>query len=81
MTNSNSGGPRPAPSDINPRFSNWKKSTKSDSGGNCVEVATDASGAIGVRDSKNPVGAILVFNAKEWRAFADAARKGFFDLS
>jgi hypothetical protein len=38
----------------------WRKSTRSSGGGNgdCVEVA-DLTDAIGVRDSKDPSGAIL----------------------
>lgn len=34
----------------------WRKSSKSDSGGQCVEVRNDLSA---VRDSKNPTGPTL----------------------
>lgn len=39
----------------------WRKATASQANGNCVEVATLPDGTIGVRDSKNPTGAVLVF--------------------
>ncbi|MFE0379117.1 DUF397 domain-containing protein [Streptomyces inhibens] len=32
----------------------WRKSSYSSGGGNCVEVASIASGTVAVRDSKNP---------------------------
>ena len=47
----------------------WRKSSRSDTQGNeCVEVA-DLSGLIGVRDSKDPDGPKLTFDAADWRAF------------
>ncbi|TML24423.1 MAG: DUF397 domain-containing protein, partial [Actinobacteria bacterium] len=49
-------------------------------GGNCVQVADNIPGVIGVRDSKDPDGAVLVFTPVEWRAFIDGARDGEFDL-
>ncbi|WP_405089268.1 DUF397 domain-containing protein [Micromonospora sp. NBC_01392] len=48
----------------------WRKSTRSGtSGGNCVEVAGDLPGGVGVRDSKDPSGPVLVFGPTTWRAF------------
>jgi hypothetical protein len=47
--------------------------------GNCVEVRP-VTGAIAVRDSKNPDGFVLSYNAKSWRAFTLAARLGQFDI-
>lgn len=48
----------------------WKKSTRSGaSGGNCVEVADNLPGFVGVRDSKDPSGPALVFGPTAWRAF------------
>jgi len=55
----------------------WHKSTWSGSGG-CVEVAT-AEGAVGVRDSKDCQGPVLVFNRIEWDAFLAGVRDGEFD--
>ena len=46
---------------------------------NCVEVAF-ISGAIAVRDSKNPTGPALVFTPGEWDAFVGGAKDGEFDL-
>lgn len=56
----------------------WVKSSLSYSNGNCVEVASLPDGEIGVRDSKNPDGAVLRFTRDEWRAFLGGARNGDF---
>ncbi|MFI7431212.1 DUF397 domain-containing protein [Micromonospora sp. NPDC049836] len=48
----------------------WRKSTKSgNNGGDCVEVADNLPGVVGVRDSKDPTGPVLTFAAPAWRAF------------
>ncbi|SBT52084.1 DUF397 domain-containing protein [Micromonospora narathiwatensis] len=48
----------------------WHKSTKSGSnGGDCVEVADNLPGVVGVRDSKDPTGPVLTFGPAAWRAF------------
>jgi len=57
----------------------WIKSSLSYSNGNCVQAARLPGGQIGVRDSKNPHGAILRFTPAEWRAFLAGARRGEFD--
>lgn len=46
----------------------WKKSSRSGSQGNCVEVATNLPRIVGVRDSKNPE-PTLVFSREDWRDF------------
>ena len=43
----------------------WRKSTRSASNGNCVEVA-DFGSAVYVRDSKDPQGPILAFDRVAW---------------
>ncbi|MGW5581885.1 DUF397 domain-containing protein [Micromonospora chokoriensis] len=48
----------------------WRKSTRSgSSGGDCVEVADNLPGVVGVRDSKDPQGPALAFGPVAWRAF------------
>ncbi|MFI2712316.1 DUF397 domain-containing protein [Micromonospora sp. NPDC018662] len=48
----------------------WRKSTRSGaSGGNCVEVADNLAGVVGVRDSKDPSGPALLFGPATWRSF------------
>lgn len=48
----------------------WRKSSRSGtSGGNCVEVADNLPGVVGVRDSKDPTGPALTFGPAAWRRF------------
>lgn len=59
----------------------WKKSTRSNGSGNCVEVATNLPGIVAVRDTKDKgVGPILTFTPDEWDAFVGATKDGEFDL-
>jgi hypothetical protein len=56
----------------------WRKS--SFSGANsCVEAAPLPGGLIAVRDSKDPTGGHLVYNAHEWQSFLAGVRHGEFD--
>jgi hypothetical protein len=57
----------------------WRRSSYSGQSGNCVEVAGDGLGAMGVRDSKNPDGPALRLTGSVWRTFADRVKSGDFD--
>lgn len=57
----------------------WRKSTRSNDQGWCVEVADNISGVVGVRDSKDVTGPVLSFSPTDWSAFVGAARAGSFD--
>lgn len=58
----------------------WRKSTRSGSTGDCVEVADNLPGLVAVRDSKDPAGPALVFSPFEWSAFVGGVKDGEFDL-
>ncbi|NKY52492.1 DUF397 domain-containing protein [Nocardia vermiculata] len=58
---------------------NWFKSSRSQGGKECVEVAFLDEGMVGVRDSKNPSGPALVFTPNEWNAFISGTEEGTFD--
>lgn len=47
----------------------WRKSARSNNGGNCVEVARNLPGAVAVRDSKDQDGPALIFTPADWDAF------------
>ena len=53
----------------------WRKSTRSGAAGECVEVAVTPL-CVAVRDSKDPSGPMLRFDAAEWREFTQAVRLG-----
>lgn len=56
-------------------MSEWHKSTYSGQGGNCVETQVRPV-AMAVRDSKDPEGPALLFDADAWRAFIGAVKAG-----
>lgn len=45
---------------------NWRKSSRSQNGGNCVEVRNDLGA---VRDSKNPNEHMMEVSPQSWKAF------------
>ncbi|MBQ1011921.1 DUF397 domain-containing protein [Micromonospora sp. M51] len=50
----------------------WRKSSRSNQDANCVEVATNLGDVVGVRDSKDSGGPVLVVDAYSWRLFVAA---------
>ncbi|MFF2748583.1 DUF397 domain-containing protein [Kitasatospora sp. NPDC058048] len=64
--------------EFDPASARWRKSTYSQQGGDCVEVAADFPGLAPVRDSKDPDGPALVFPAEAWMSFVAAVRSGEF---
>ncbi|MGH3296349.1 MAG: DUF397 domain-containing protein [Trebonia sp.] len=69
----------------------WRKSSYSNNGGNCVETAVlgrdqapaarkaDAGRLLAMRDSQDPAGPRLYFTPAEWGAFARSMKDGAFD--
>lgn len=53
----------------------WHKSSYSQAGGECVEVAHLAD-VVGVRDSKNPTGPVLAFEPNVWAEFIGTISTG-----
>ncbi|SHL25794.1 DUF397 domain-containing protein [Actinacidiphila paucisporea] len=59
----------------------WFKSSYSQNGGQCAEVATNlvvVDGSVAVRDSKDPAGPALTFTSEAWTAFVAGIRSGDF---
>ncbi|MFF1798645.1 DUF397 domain-containing protein [Kitasatospora sp. NPDC058263] len=65
-------------SDINLTRAAWVKSSYSQQGGDCIEVAPGFPSAMPVRDSKDSDGPVLVFAADAWRSFVAAVQAGEF---
>jgi hypothetical protein len=57
----------------------WTKSSYSNSGANCVEVAHTSLANVAVRDSKDPRGPELRFTPDEWEAFVSGVKSGEFE--
>ncbi|MFR9773673.1 DUF397 domain-containing protein [Nocardia sp. SC052] len=57
----------------------WFKSSHSGGRDDCVEVAHLEGGIVGVRDSKSPTGAALVFTPGAWDSFTAHVINGEYD--
>jgi Domain of unknown function (DUF397) len=57
----------------------WRKSTRSNSSGNCVQLARLDSGQVGMRDSKNPDGPALIFTGAETAEWLRDLKSGKHD--
>ena len=57
----------------------WRKSRRSNPGGNCVELAALPQGGFAVRNSRHPEGPALVYTLEEIAAFIGGAKDGEFD--
>ncbi|MGC5050317.1 DUF397 domain-containing protein [Micromonospora sp. DT48] len=59
----------------------WRTSSRSNDQGLCVEVADNLAGVhgvVGIRDSKDQAGPVLVVSPSGWTSFVDAIRAGRF---
>ncbi|MCX4908876.1 DUF397 domain-containing protein [Streptomyces sp. NBC_00878] len=56
----------------------FRKSTYSDTQGECVEVATNIPTTIAIRDSKHPTGPSLRVRPATWEAFQTVLADGSF---
>ncbi|MGK4580233.1 DUF397 domain-containing protein [Kitasatospora sp. HPMI-4] len=56
----------------------WRKSTYSQQGGACIEVADGFPGVVPVRDSKDPAGPALAFSPEAFAAFVAGVKAGEF---
>lgn len=60
----------------------WYRSSYSENGGQCIEVATNLvapHGVVPVRDSKNPTGPVLDLRAASFVSFVTAIKRGDLD--
>lgn len=57
----------------------WQKSRRSNSQGNCVEMAKLPGGDVAVRNSRHPSGPALIYTRAEIEALILGAKDGEFD--
>jgi hypothetical protein len=47
----------------------WRKASRSQGNGACIEVAALSAGRVAVRDSRDVTGPAIVMASDQWRAF------------
>lgn len=57
----------------------WRKSAASNPNGDCVELAPLPAGGVAVRNSRAPLGTVLIYTRAEIDAFLQGAKAGEFD--
>lgn len=65
--------------EVNLARARWRKSVRSGGAQDCVEIADNLSGIVGVRDSKDPESSPLVFPRSAWGAFVNQVKSDTFD--
>jgi Domain of unknown function (DUF397) len=61
------------------RGARWLKSRRSNSQGNCVEIAELPGGRVAMRNSRHPEGPALIYTRPEMEALILGAKDGDFD--
>jgi hypothetical protein len=64
---------------ISIRGARWQKSSRSNSTGNCLELAKLPSGEFALRNSRDPNGPALIYTRAEIEAFVLGVKDGDFD--
>jgi hypothetical protein len=56
----------------------WQRASFCSAENGCVEAA-HIGDVYAIRDGKNPLGSVLLFDSQEWRNFLDGVKAGEFD--
>jgi hypothetical protein len=57
----------------NTGYEDWRKATRSNGSGACVETASGA-GTVAIRDTTNRDGGTLAFSAEAWQTFVNGIK-------